>query len=153
MKKGISTLPDTSSTNPSTSQITNNSHNDEKQSNKEKADRRYKIMMSTLKEASIKEEKERVKSAEQKNEFLKQLETKYENNSKNEQNKTNSKLTKNTVRAPNELLQEVIKMKLTFIIVQFIKFYFYNLVFSLRDGKKLERRIKVMRVYFDLRAK
>ena len=107
-KSNIPTRESTSSSsNPSTSKMTCASNNDdEKQSDKDKADRRYKIMMSTLKEASLKEE-ERVKSAKQQNEFLKQLETKYEKNSKIEQNTTTLELKKNAVKAPNELLQEV----------------------------------------------
>ncbi len=99
MKKGAATPK------PSTSQMACAST--ETQSSKDKADKRYQIMMSTLKEASLKEE-QRVDSAKQQSEFLKHLETKYEKNSKIEQNKTTLELKKNATKAPNELLQEVI---------------------------------------------
>jgi len=138
MKKGAATPK------PSTSQMACASTDSETQSSKDKAEKRYQIMMTTLKEASLKEE-QRVNSAKQQSEFLKHLETKYEKNSKIEQNEITLELKKNATKAPNELLQEVIyqilpsniTLKLSDLKFLFIKFLVYVMDKNWKDALKL----------------
>lgn len=104
--------PGISPSSLATSSTSQKSHSEDQKSNIKEAEKRYQIMISTLKEAELKEKEiERLKSAkseQDKSEFIKQLGDKYD------QNKTDAsggpgQTKKNVLKAPNELLEEVKK--------------------------------------------